>query len=83
MCKVEVGKRVTTDRDLQNLVTSVILRQKSSFDEKEIVKQTRRKLKDSMYVEEDKKVQAVIHHTMRVLDCNGVFGMKDGVYCIK
>lgn len=83
MCKVKTGKNVRTDRDLQNLVTSVILRQRRSFGRNEIVSQTKSKLKDSEMQLENQEIEKMISRTLGVLECNGVFGKKDGMYIKK
>lgn len=83
MCKVKTGKNICTDRDVQNLITSVILRQKRTFDSTAIILQTRNKLKDSEINLEDVQVEKMIFNTLGVLECNGVVGRKDGMYSKK
>ena len=83
MCKVKTGKNVRTDRDLQNLVTSVILRQRRSFDRNEIVSQTKSKLRDSEMQLDNQELEKMISRTLGVLECNGVVGKKDGIYIKK
>ena len=83
MCKVKTGKNVRTDRDLQNLVTSVILRQRRSFDRNEIVSQTKSKLRDSEMQLDNQEIEKMIYRTLGVLECNGVVGKKDGIYIKK
>ena len=68
MCKVKTGKNVRTDRDLQNLVTSVILRQRRSFDRNEIVSQTKSKLRDSEMQLDNQEIEKMISRTLGVLE---------------
>lgn len=49
MCKVKEGARVISIADLQNLVTSVILRQTSAFSTQEIFNLTQDKLHGSVF----------------------------------
>ena len=49
MCNIKEGKDVKTKGDLQNLVTSVILRQMSEFSVDDIYNCTRAKLVGSVY----------------------------------
>lgn len=51
MCKVLEGADVRTIGDFQNLVTSVILRQTSTFSADDILKSTTAKLKGSEYTD--------------------------------
>lgn len=83
MCKVKTGRNVRTDRDLQNLITSVILRQRRSFDKNVIVTQTRNKLRDSEMQLDNQEIEKMISRTLGILECNGVVGRKDGIYIKK
>lgn len=49
MCKVKEGAAVTSAADLQNLITSEILRRTSAFTEAEICEAIRTKLNGSSY----------------------------------
>lgn len=80
MCKVKTGRDICTDRDVQNLVTSVILRQKRNFQRNDIVLQTRNKMKASELQLADQKLETMVSNTLGVLERNGIVGRKDGVY---
>ena len=80
MCKVKTGRNVCTERDVQNLITSVILRQKRNFRRGEIVHQTKEKMKDSEIQLADQRVERMVSNTLGVLERNGIVGRKDGVY---
>ena len=80
MCKIKTGKNICTDQDLQNLITSVILRQSRSFTINLIAEQTRDKLKDSNIALKDQQVEKMVSNTLNVLECNEMFGVKDGIY---
>jgi hypothetical protein len=49
MCNIKTGTNVQTEGDLQNLVTSVILRQTSEFSVDDIYNGVRAKLTGSVY----------------------------------
>ncbi len=83
MCKVKTGRDVRTSRDLQNLITSVILRQTRSFDRGMIASQTKDKLKDSEMQLDSQEIEKMISRTLGTLECNGVVGGKDGTYIKK
>ena len=80
MCKIKVGKDVRTERDVQNLITSVILRQNSDFDREAIVVQFQKKMVDSEVKLKDYQIERKILSTLRTLECSGVIGVKNGVY---
>lgn len=58
MCKVKQGALVATEADLQNLVTSVILRQTSDFTVGDICKRTNDSLLGSAFADSE----AIMHH---------------------
>jgi len=71
MCKVKEGVAVKTVGDLQNLVTSVILRQTSAFSIEDIYRATRDKLNGSLYDNEEdvkKRCEETIS-TLYLIDC--------------
>lgn len=71
MCKIKEGIAVKTTGDLQNLVTSVILRQTSTFSVEDICEATRKKLSGSSYDNESdiKKRCAETISTLYLIDC--------------
>jgi len=78
MCKIKEGVAVQTIGDLQNLVTSVILRQTSSFSVEDICAATTEKLKGSLYNNEadvKKRCEETIS-TLYLIDCLRSVGNK-------
>lgn len=67
MCKVRTGADVQTTADLQNLVTSVILRQTQPFSKDTIKKQVLSKLAGSEFLSDGKKQTQVIKICERTL----------------
>lgn len=82
MCKIKTGKNVNCDKDLQNIVTSIILRQNYFFNESSILKVIHTKLKNSALINQDTKIENIIHTTFNVLERNDVIFSKDGIYCL-
>ena len=71
MCKIKEGAAVQTKGDLQNLVTSVILRQTSTFSAEEIYQVAKTKLVGSEYQnrpELKKRCEDTIS-TLYLIDC--------------
>lgn len=71
MCRVKEGAAVNSNADLQNLVTSVILRQTSVFSASELCHTVREKLKGSSYLnspEVEKKCKETIS-TLYSMNC--------------
>lgn len=56
MCKVKTGSHVETYADLQNLITSIILRQTEPFTKETIEKQLEIKLDGSIFSTEPNKL---------------------------
>lgn len=80
MCKVKTGKAIQTNRDVQNLITSVILRQRSDFNRNGLMIQMRNKMRDTEMEIEDIQVEQMIMNTLGVLECSGVVDKKNGIY---
>ncbi len=80
MCKVKTGKAIQTNRDIQNLITSVILRQRSDFNKNGIMIQMHNKMRDTEMEIEDNQVEQMIMNTLGVLECSGVVDKKNGIY---
>lgn len=80
MCKVKTGKAIQTNRDVQNLITSVILRQKSDFSKNKIMMEMINKMQEAEMKIEENQVEQMIMNTLGVLECNGVVDKKNGVY---
>lgn len=80
MCKIKTGKAIQTNRDVQNLITSVILRQRSDFNKNGIMMQMRNKMRDTEMEIEDNQVEQMILNTLGVLECSGVVDKKNGIY---
>ncbi len=80
MCKVKTGKAIQTNRDVQNLITSLILRQRSDFNKNGIMIQMRNKMRDTEMEIEDNQVEQMIMNTLGVLECSGVVDKKNGIY---
>lgn len=67
MCKVKTGTDVQTAADLQNLVTSVILRQVHPFSKDTIKEQVLSKLEGSEFSSDDEKKTQVLKLCDRTL----------------
>lgn len=80
MCKVKTGKAIRTNRDVQNLITSVILRQRSDFNKNGIMIQMRNKMRDTEMDIEDIQVEQMVMNTLGVLECSGVVDKRNGIY---
>lgn len=68
MCKVNTGALVQTDADLQNLITSIILRQTEPFTKETIEDQLLTKLEGSAFSTEDKKREQALKTCERTLE---------------
>ena len=71
MCRVKDGANVISNADLQNLVTSVILRQTSTFSAEDICAKIQGKLIGSRFkdsIEVSKKCEETIS-TLYLIDC--------------
>lgn len=66
MCKVKEGAAVVSVADLQNLITSVILRQTSTFSEVEVCRTIHAKLNGSKY-ENSREVESRCKKTIATL----------------
>lgn len=71
MCKIKEGAAVQTIGDLQNLVTSVILRQTSTFSAEDIYQAARTKLVGSNYLDHPELKQRCEDtlSTLFIIDC--------------
>lgn len=67
MCKVKTGALVQTDTDLQNLITSIILRQTKPFTKETIEEQLLSKLEGSVFSTENKKREQALKTCKRTL----------------
>ena len=67
MCKIKTGALVETDADLQNLITSVILRQTEPFTKETIEGQLLANLEGSAFSAEDEKREQAIKTCKRTL----------------
>lgn len=83
MCNVKEGKDVKTKGDLQNLVTSVILRQTSEFSVDDIYNGVRVRLTGSEYYESPEVKQRCEDtiNTLFIYDCLKSLG--HGKYLLK
>ena len=71
MCNVKQGSNIKTTGDLQNLITSVILRQTSEFSVDDIYNDVRNKLTGSVYYDSPKVKRRCKNtiHTLFIIDC--------------
>ena len=68
MCKIKVGKEVQDYKDLQNLVTSVILRQESDFTKLDLINEISKKLVDSNFSKNQKNIERMTDRTLEILE---------------
>lgn len=82
MCRIKEGAAVQTKGDLQNLVTSVILRQTSTFSAEDIYQATRAKLEGSEYRDRPELKQRCMDtiSTLFVIDC--IRSVGKGIYSL-
>lgn len=82
MCKIKEGAAVQTKGDLQNLVTSVILRQTSTFSAEDIYQATRAKLIGSNYLDRPELKQRCEDTlaTLFIIDC--IRSVGKGIYSL-
>lgn len=79
MCKVRIKEDVKTSADLQNLVTSVILRQRSSFSVQDILSNTKSYVIGSCFENSDEKIKQICEDTiteLNLIDCVRSIGDK-------
>lgn len=72
MCTVRLGMNIQSTADLQNLITSIILREKSLFTLDDVVSETKKNVLDSMFQESDDKIKEMCQDTITKLalfDC--------------
>lgn len=67
MCCIKTGKEVRTSGDLQNLITSAILRQIGFFDEKKIKEYTSERLMGSKFENHSETIDKFIKKSLIIL----------------
>lgn len=82
MCVVKTGVEVKTFRDLQNLVTSSVLRQPGLFDEHLVNEYAFERLQGSVYESEGALVKDMIRKTLFLLSHSSVLLAHDNLYQI-
>lgn len=71
MCNVKTGADVKHKGDLQNLITSVILRQSGTFTKDDVAAGVRAKLQGSAYLdshEVEQRIEDTLHQLF-IIDC--------------
>jgi len=79
MCRVRVREDVESKADLQNLITSVILRQRSPFSIQDILDNTKNQLIGSHFEDSDDITKQMIEDTiteLNLIDCVRSIGNK-------
>lgn len=71
MCNVKTGANVKHKGDLQNLITSVILRQSGMFTKDDVIRGVRAKLQGSVYIDSGEVIQRIDDtlHQLFVINC--------------
>lgn len=71
MCNVKTGADVKHKGDLQNLITSVILRQSGVFTKDDVIDGVRAKLQGSVYVDNGEVIQRIEDtlHQLFIINC--------------
>lgn len=67
MCHVATGKDVTTKADLQNLVTSLILKQEQAFTSEKIAETAKQELSGSAWDTKERVIIDLIRKTLFIL----------------
>ena len=80
MCHVKVGADVSTEADLQDLVTTIIMQQEVEFGNDEIFEKVRDGLSSSRFFEESNKIQKVISKTLDIFEFSGCISSHRGRY---
>lgn len=80
MCRVREGADVISKADLQNLVTSVILRQTSTFSAKEISDRIRLKLEGSRYYDSHEVEERCRETISTLYTINCILSVEKGRY---
>ena len=71
MCYVKQGREITSEEDIRNLITGIILRQRDSYRKENVLASVLEHLKDaSMEVEKD-NVSKLLDDGLDVLGRNG------------
>lgn len=83
MCEVKKNKDVQTESDLQNLVTSVILRQEDSFNVEQIYDFINADLCDSKYKDEQNLIKPLIKYTCQSFKEKDFLSSSNGKYSFK
>ena len=80
MCYVKQGREITSEEDIRNLITGIILRQRDSYRKENVLASVLEHLKDaSMEVEKD-NVSTLLDDGLDVLGRNGEVNCWNGVY---
>ena len=79
MCAVKTGEMVENEIDLQNLVTSVILRRSDAFNEKSIVESVENELSGSRLLN-TADIRKLVHYTLKIFMLNDYLYYQNGMY---
>lgn len=87
MCKIKTGKQVESRLDLQNLVTSIILRQRGRFIKSDLYQALEKELRNSEFHngKEKKKIVAdMCDETLKVLRLSDYvsYDRREKSYCL-
>lgn len=80
MCYVKQGKEVTSEEDIRNLITGIILRQKNAYRKENVLASVLEHLKDATVEVEKDNVSRFLDDGLDVLGRNGEVSCWNGVY---
>lgn len=80
MCHVKVGTAVSTEADLQDLVTTIIMQQEVEFEDEEIYEKVKDSLGSSLFCNESSKIQTIISKTLDIFEFSGCISSHKGRY---
>lgn len=80
MCYVKQGKEVTSEEDIRNLITGIILRQKNAYRKEDVLATVLAYLKDATVKVEEENVSKLLDDGLDILGRNGEVSCWNGVY---
>ena len=80
MCYVKQGREITSEEDIRNLITSIILRQKNTYRKETVLASVLEHLKDASVEIEKNNVLKLLDDGLDILRRNGEVSCWNGVY---
>lgn len=80
MCRIKSGKAISNNEDIRNLITGIILRQKSEYYKDHILMLVLRYLDGANMIIDRTKVDQLVDNGLEILGRNGEVSCKNGRY---